>query len=111
MKSIGFVIISVLLFCSCQNSSVGRTISDTSVVAFRPLGSHGRSWTGGTMSFTILNSKDTFNWKIFQMGDTMRTVNGKPIYDSLHKVYKLNSGWSEIPEDTLKKFQIIYFPK
>lgn len=110
MKSIGFIL-TVLLFASCQNGSGGKTINDTSVVAFRPLGSHIRNWTGGTMAYTISKSKDTFNWKIFQTGDTMRAANGKPIYDSIHEVYKLNSGWSEIPEDTLKKFQIIYFPK
>lgn len=110
MKSI--VIISVLLFASCQNSGHSKTYSDTSLAVFRNKESIGKGgWTGGNFSFSITKSNDTFNWKIFKVGDTIRTASGKAVFDSTTRQYKFQTAWVEIADSELRKVQIHFLPK
>lgn len=111
MKS-GFVISVLFLLASCQSPSKGElNSSDTSVMVYRPKGSHKREdWKGATTSYSIYKSTDTFNWKIFLV-DTAIGANGRPIFDSVAKTYKFTSGWAELPDSSLKKLERIILPK
>lgn len=124
MKSI-LALFLVVLFASCQNGSRKERIVSTDtvrhVVALQPDNKiqyfakgiiavrDSRKLPTDSTSSNVEWSRDTVLSEIYAPIDTLRDVKRHPIYDSLNKRYKFDSGWQKVPNYDPKQVQIRYF--